>query len=81
MAMQNFESLSRELERRGKTEEINKLAQSRDGQRISGMIDPQAVEKAARGGDTESLKNMLGRILETPEGKRLAESVKKMMEN
>ncbi|MDY4488838.1 MAG: hypothetical protein SPE18_12445 [Candidatus Limivicinus sp.] len=81
MAMQNFEQLSRELERRGKTEEINKLAQSRDGQRISGMIDPQAVEKAARGGDTESLKNMLGRILETPEGKRLAESVKKMMEN
>ena len=81
MAMQNFETLSRELERRGKTEEINKLAQSRDGQRISGMIDPQAVEKAARGGDTESLKNMLGKILETPEGKRLAESVKKMMEN
>ena len=81
MAMQNFEQLSRELERRGKTEEINKLAQSRDGQRISGMIDPQAVEKAARGGDTESLKNMLGRILETPEGKRLAESVKKIMEN
>ena len=43
MAMQNFEQLSRELERRGKTEEINKLAQSRDGQRISGMIDPQAI--------------------------------------
>ena len=79
--MQNFEALSRELERRGKTEEIKKIAQSSDGQRISGMIDPQAVEKAARGGDTESLKNMLGRILETPEGKRLAESVKKIMEN
>ena len=81
MAMQNFETLSRELERRGKTEEINKLAQSRDGQRISGMIDPQAVEKAARGGDAESLKNMLSKILATPEGKQLAESVKKMMEN
>ena len=79
--MQNFEALSRELERRGKTEEIKKIAQSSDGQRISGMTDPQAVEKAARGGDTESLKNMLGRILETPEGKRLAESVRKMMES
>ena len=31
MAMQNFETLSRELERRGKTEEIKKIAQSRDG--------------------------------------------------
>lgn len=81
MAMQNFETLSRELERRGKTEEIKKIAQSRDGQRISGMFDPQAIEKAARGGDTESLKNMLGKILETPEGKRLADSVRKMMED
>ena len=81
MAMQNFETLSRELERRGKTEEIKKIAQSSDGQRISSMLDPQAMEKAAQGGDTESLKNMLGKILETPEGRRLAESVRKMMED
>ena len=81
MAMQDFEKISRELERRGKTETIRKLASSPEGQRISGMIDPQAVEKAARGGDTESLKNMLSKILATPEGKQLAESVKKMMEN
>ena len=79
--MQNFETLSRELERRGKTEEIKKIAQSSDGQRISSMLDPQAMEKAAQGGDTESLKNMLGKILETPEGRRLAESVRKMMED
>lgn len=79
--MQNFEALSRELERRGKTEEIKKIAQSSDGQRISSMLDPQAMEKAAQGGDTESLKNMLGKILETPEGRRLAESVRKMMED
>ncbi len=79
--MQDFENISRELERRGKADAIKKLASSPDGQRISGMIDPQAVEKAARGGDAESLKNMLGKILETPEGKRLAENVRKMMEN
>ena len=79
--MQNFEALSRELERRGKTEEIKKIAQSSDGQCISSMLDPQTMEKAARGGDTESLKNMLGKILETPEGRRLAESVRKMMED
>lgn len=79
--MQNFETLSRELERRGKTEEIKKIAQSPDGQRISSMLDPQAMEKAARGGDAEGLKNMLGKILETPEGRRLAERVRKMMED
>ena len=79
--MQDFETLSRELERRGKTEEIKKIAQSPDGQRISSMLDPQDMEKAARGGDAEGLKNMLGKILETPEGRRLAESVRKMMED
>ena len=79
--MQNLENIGRELERRGKTDAIRKIAQSPDGQRITGMIDPQAVEKAARNGDAESLKNTLGKILETPEGKRLAESVKKMMED
>lgn len=79
--MQNLENIGRELERMGKGDAIKKLASSADGKRLSGMIDPQAVEKAARGGNAEELRSMLGKILETPEGKRLAENVKKMMED
>ena len=79
MQMQNFESIGRELERRGKTEEIKKIAESADGQRLSRMIDPKAVENAAKSGDSEALKSILGSVLSTAEGQRLAESVKRLM--
>lgn len=78
--MQNFESIGRELERRGKTEGIKKIAESADGQRISRMIDPKAVESAAKSGDSEALRSILGSVLNTAEGRRLAESVKQLMQ-
>ena len=70
--MQNFEQLGRELERRGKTEQIKQLAES---------IDANAVEQAAKSGDGEALRSLLGSLLSTQEGKRLAESVRRMMDN
>ena len=78
--MQNFEQLGKELERRGKTEEMKRLADSEDGKRLAGMIDPSRIEQAARSGDTETLRRMLSTVLSTREGKRLAENVRKMME-
>lgn len=79
--MQNFEKLGQELERMGKTEDIKKLAQSPEGQKISRMLDAGAVEKAARSGDSEAIKSLLGQVLGTDEGKRLAESVRKLMQD
>ena len=79
--MQNFENIGRELERRGKTEGIKKIAESADGQRLSRMIDAKAVENAAKNGDSAALKSILGSVLSTAEGQRLAESVKKLMES
>ena len=79
--MQNFESIGRELERRGKTEGIKKIAESADGQRLSQMIDAKAVENAAKSGDSEALRSILGSVLSTAEGKRLAESVRKLMQD
>ena len=78
--MQNFEQLGKELERRGKTEEMKRLAESADGKRLAGMIDPGQIEQAARSGDKEALRNMLSTVLSTQEGQRLAESERKMME-
>lgn len=78
--MQNFEKLGQELERMGKTEEIKKLAESDIGQRIGRMVDAQAVEAAARSGDSHSLQQMLSQVLSTDEGKKLAESVQKLMQ-
>ena len=81
MLMQNFESIGRELERRGKTEGIKKIAESADGQRLSQMIDAKAVENAAKSGDSEALRSILSSVLSTAEGKRLAESVRKLMQD
>ena len=79
--MQNFEKIGRELEKRGKTQDIKALAESADGQKLSRMIDPQAVEKAAKSGDAEALRSLLGSVLSTAEGQRLAESVRKLMQD
>ena len=79
--MRNYEEIGRELERRGKAGEIKRIAQSADGQRLSQMIDPTEIEQAAKNGDSAALQSMLSRVLSTDEGKRLAESVKKMMQS
>ena len=76
--MQNFEKLGQELERMGKTEDIKKLAQSPEGQKISRMLDAGAVEKAARSGDAAALQNILTQVLATEEGRALAEQLSKM---
>lgn len=78
--MQNFSDVSRELEKRGKISEVKRLAESAEGQKISGMIDQKRLEKAAVSGDGEALKNILSSVLSTEEGRKLAENVRKMME-
>lgn len=78
--MQNFEHLGKELERRGKTEGIRAIAESPDGQRLKDMIDADAVERAAKTGDGAALQGILKNVLETEEGRRIAESIRKMME-
>lgn len=77
--MRNFEEIGRELERRGKAEDLKRIAESPDGLKISRMVDAKAVESAVGSGDGEALKKLLSQVLNTEEGKRLAESVQKLM--
>ncbi len=77
--MQDLERIGRELQRRGKGGELQKLAESADGQRLRGMLDGEALARAARGGDSEAMRRMLSQVLSTREGQRLAESIQKLM--
>ena len=77
--MQNFEQLGRELERRGKTQELRALAASEDGARLAAMLDADSLEQAVKQGDGDSLRRLLGKALQTAEGRRLAEGIRKMM--
>ena len=79
--MQDLESIGRELQRRGKTEDIRKLAESEDGQKLGRMLDGEALAQAARGGDSEQLRRMLSQVLSTREGQRLADRIQKLMRN
>ena len=79
--MQNFEELGRELERRGKTDKLKALADSADMQKLGQMLDPAAVERAAKSGDSQALRSLLSSLLSTREGQRLAQSVQQLMKD
>ncbi|MBQ7435100.1 MAG: hypothetical protein IJV51_04785 [Oscillospiraceae bacterium] len=78
--MRNFENIRQELERSGKSAELNALAQSADGEKLSAMLDGEKLQRAAQNGDGEALRSMLGTVLSTEEGRRLAANIKKLME-
>ena len=78
--MQSFEDIKRELARSGKGAELNALAQSADGEKLSAMLDGEKLQKAAQSGDAASLRAMLGTVLSTEEGRRLAANIKTLME-
>lgn len=78
-SMKDLESIVRALQSSGKAGELEQLAASRDGKKLSGMIDGAALEKAVRSGDGAALQRMLGTLLSTPEGKNLAADVQRIM--
>lgn len=78
--MQSFEDIKRELSKSGKGAELNALAQSADGAKLSAMLDGEKLQKATQTGDGEALRAMLGTVLSTEEGRRLAANIKKLME-
>ncbi len=78
--MQSFEGLSEELLRGGRGEKLRDLAASRDGAALAGMVDAAALERAAVSGDADALRALLSRALNSAEGRRLAENVRRAME-
>jgi hypothetical protein len=43
------------------------------------MLDTAGLKDAAKAGDQDRLRAMLGAVLSTEEGRRLAEGIRKMM--
>lgn len=78
--MLDLERVNAEIEKSGKKDRLKSLADSAEGRAVSRMLDPAAVEKAAKSGDTAALQSILSEVLSTDEGKRLAERLKKAMQ-
>jgi hypothetical protein len=75
--MEDFSKLEQQLR---SDDRIKAAADSPEGRRISASIDQQAVEKAAREGDSAALKDILTQVLSTPDGKALAEKLRQAMQ-
>lgn len=73
------EKLARELAGGEKGEALRRLGSSPEGKKLEGMIDGEALRKALQSGNTATLQKMLGELLSTPEGRRLAGDVNKIM--
>lgn len=78
--MLDLERVNAEIEKSGKKDRLKSLADSAEGRAVSRMLDPAAVEKAVKSGDTAALQSILSDVLSTDEGKRLAERLKKAMQ-
>ncbi|MBO6040992.1 MAG: hypothetical protein J6P58_07260 [Oscillospiraceae bacterium] len=78
--MQDWKALEKELERRGKTRALKKLADSPEGQQIGRMLDAQALAQAVGNGDTAALRKLLGTALSGEDGRRLAQQLRQLME-
>lgn len=77
----NFFNSSAGAKLSGKENELQKLANSPEGQKVKKMIsgDEDALLAALQNGDTEVLRKALANILKTEDGSKIAEQVIKLM--
>ena len=77
--MEDLGELARALQSGAKGRELQRLTESDDARRVGKLVDGEALRRAAQSGDATALKKLLGGILSTPEGRRLAADVQKLM--
>ena len=56
-------------------EKLKSAVSSEEGRRLAAGLDAEEVERAARAGDAAALKDILARVLSTPDGRALAQKV------
>ena len=80
--MRKEEEKAAELLSSGRLDEtqLRKLAESRDGQKLRGLLgDEKALAEAVQKGDAAVLQGALQKLLATPEGRRLFQQLGGMM--
>lgn len=75
--MADLKELEREIKSSAAAGHLKAAAESPEGQKVLSRLDTAAVEKAAKAGDMQALKDILSGVLSTPEGRSLAEKIRK----
>lgn len=79
--MRDLRKLEEELRRSGRLDALRALAASGEGKGLGGQLDAAAAEQALRSGDTAALQAFLKGVLQSGEGRRLAEQVREVMDS
>lgn len=77
--MKNFADYEKELKNSPKRDRLMEAANSAEGRRLAAAMDTEAIEKAARSGDSAALKNILAQVLSSPDGQALAKKISGLM--
>ncbi len=77
--MTDIESLEREIKSSPAADKLKEAVASPEGQSVLRNLDAGAVEKAAKAGDMQALRDILSGVLSTPEGQALAKKIRKSM--
>jgi len=60
-------------------DKLRSLADSAPAKELGKLIDPAAAEKAVKAGDMQALRQMMSAVMETAQGKKLAEDLSKAL--
>lgn len=77
-AAENFLAPNQSEILKNRQSDIQKLAESSDGAKVSSMLNESGAASALERGDTTALKNALENILKTDEGSRLYKQLSDM---
>lgn len=73
----DLEQEARKLQNGTGGDALKKLTQSGAGAALAAKFDGEAIERAARSGDSKALSQLLQSVLSTPEGAQFASEVQK----
>jgi phosphopantetheine adenylyltransferase len=77
--MNGIEDISRAIRESGKEREFDAIAASPEGKKVGSMVDTQKAQRAVQDGDTAALKEILQQVLQTEDGRALAERLGNML--
>ena len=77
--MGELDALERAIGSSPAADKLREAVSSAEGQRVLKNLDTAKVEKAAKAGDMQALKDILSGVLSTPEGQALAQKIRKSM--
>jgi len=77
--MNDLSYIEKLLKDSGKAEKISQAISGTDTQRLESMLDTAALSSALASGDVKSLENMLRQVLNTGEGRALAQKISGIM--